>query len=124
MAKKIEALTFQDIVLGADAETIQQALEARREIDQLLAEREQAYRRIAELEGEVERLMGEDSAPFPFPEPPLPVAAVSGKATPAKKAATKSAKPQSSASKSATPPSPGASPAPKPASSEAPDSEA
>lgn len=90
MAKKIEALSFQDIVLGADVETIRQALEARQEIDKLLAEREQAYQRIAELETEVDRLMGDDSAAFPFPEPPLPVAGFG--ATPKPKAAKPKAK--------------------------------
>ncbi len=76
MAKKpnkpIE-LTFQDIVLNANAEIIRQALEAREKIDVLLVEREEAYRRIAELESEVEKVIGEEST-FPFPAPAMPVA--------------------------------------------------
>ncbi|MCD8481379.1 MAG: hypothetical protein LR015_01090 [Verrucomicrobia bacterium] len=73
MPKKTNDLSFLDIVLNADAETIQQALEARRRIDSLLAEREQAYKAIAALEEEIESVVGE-SGVFPFPEPPLPVA--------------------------------------------------
>lgn len=72
MSKKIPNLSFSDIVLGADAETIAQALEARREIDRLLEERAKAYQQIAELENQVEDLIGEDTL-FPFPEPPEPV---------------------------------------------------
>lgn len=73
MAKKPIVLTFQDIVLNADAETIRQAFEARQQIDTLLAEREEAYRRIAELEVQVENVVGEEAV-FPFPAPPMPVA--------------------------------------------------
>ncbi|MFC1467773.1 hypothetical protein ACFLQY_03685 [Verrucomicrobiota bacterium] len=73
MAKKPIKLTFQDIVLNADAETIKQAFEARQQIDVLLAEREEAYRRIAELEVQVEAVVGEEGV-FPFPAPPMPVA--------------------------------------------------
>ncbi|MCC5787996.1 MAG: hypothetical protein JJT75_00030 [Opitutales bacterium] len=72
MSKKIPNLIFSDIVLGADAETIAQALEARREIDRLLEERAKAYQQIAELESQVEELIGEETS-FPFPEPPEPV---------------------------------------------------
>lgn len=73
MAKKPITLTFQDIVLNADADTIRQAFEARQQIDTLLDEREEAYRRIAELEEQVEAVIGEDGV-FPFPAPPMPVA--------------------------------------------------
>ena len=46
MAKKIqklEPLSFTEIVLRGDSETIRQALEARTQIDGLLDEREAAY---------------------------------------------------------------------------------
>lgn len=72
MSKKPINLTYSDIVLGADVETIRRALEARTEIDQLLEERSKAYAQIAELEEKVDALMEEGSA-FPFPEPPMPV---------------------------------------------------
>ena len=72
MKKKITPLEFSDIVLGADVETIRKALEARTEIDQLLEQREKAYAQIAELESQVEEVMGEEGS-FPFPEPPAPV---------------------------------------------------
>ena len=107
MAKKTDHLTFQDIVLGADVETIRQALEARQEIDRLLAEREEAYRRIADLETQVDRLMGE-TGDFPFPEPPLPVFGMVSKKTPkTSPKATKTAVKAPSASsepRAATPP--------------------
>lgn len=81
MAKKptLTALAFRDIVLGADAETIRQALEARVKIDELLAERQAAYERIAALENQVEEVIGEPGT-FPFPAPPLPVAGIDSKA--------------------------------------------
>ena len=69
-------LSFVEIVMRADAETIRAALEARIKVDELLAEREQAYRRIAELEAQVEELVGEPGV-FVFPLPPLPVAGFS-----------------------------------------------
>lgn len=69
---KPQTLNFSDIVLGADAETIREALEARIEIDRLLEERAKAYEQIAELESRVEDLLGDDDE-FPFPEPPAPV---------------------------------------------------
>ena len=43
-------LSFVEIVMRADAETIKAAYEARVKVDGLLAEREAAYRKIAELE--------------------------------------------------------------------------
>lgn len=69
---KPQTLNFSDIVLGADAETIREALEARIEIDRLLEERAKAYEQIAELENRVDDLLGDDNE-FPFPEPPAPV---------------------------------------------------
>jgi hypothetical protein len=71
--KKAAPLTFVDIVMRADAETIKAAYEARIKVDELLAQREEAYRRIAELEGQVETVIGEEGV-FAFPPPPLPVA--------------------------------------------------
>lgn len=79
MAKKTASLSFRDIVLGADAEVIRQAHEARVQIDQLIEERQRAYERIAELETQVEDVLGEPGV-FPFPAPPLPVAGFDPKA--------------------------------------------
>lgn len=79
MAKKNAPLTFRDIVLGAEAETIRQALEARMKIDQLIEERDRAYERIAALETQVEEVMGEAGV-YPFPPPPLPIAGFDPKA--------------------------------------------
>lgn len=96
MAKKNSPLTFRDIVLGADADVIKQALEARVQIDQLIEERDRAYERIAALETQVEDIMGE-SGLYPFPPPPMPIAGFDPKAeavtrgsAPAKKGAAKS----------------------------------
>jgi len=69
-------LSFVDIVMRADAETIRAALDARIKVDELLAEREQAYRQISGLEAQVEELVGEPGV-FVFPAPPLPVAGYS-----------------------------------------------
>jgi hypothetical protein len=66
-------LSFIEIVMRSDAETLRQALEARVKVDALLAEREEAYRKIAELENQVEQVVG-TSGVFVFPAPPLPVA--------------------------------------------------
>lgn len=79
MAKKTASLSFRDIVLGAEAEVIRQALEARVQIDQLIEERQRAYERIAALETQVEDVLGETGV-FPFPAPPLPVAGFDPKA--------------------------------------------
>ncbi len=81
MAKKpnITSLSFRDLVLGADSDTLRQALEARTRIDELIVERQAAYTRIAALETEIEEVIGE-SGIFPFPTPPLPVAGVDAKA--------------------------------------------
>jgi hypothetical protein len=66
-------LGFAEIVLGADAATIKAAYEARLQIDGLLAEREEAYRKIVGLETQIDTLMGEPGL-FVFPPPPCPVA--------------------------------------------------
>ncbi|MEN9840666.1 MAG: hypothetical protein RL376_466 [Verrucomicrobiota bacterium] len=82
MAKKptpTAALTFRDLVLGADADTLRQALEARVRIDELVSERQAAYERIAALETQIEEVIGEPGV-FPFPVPPLPVAGLDAKA--------------------------------------------
>ena len=88
-AQKLVPLTFAEIVLRGDSETIRQALDARSKIDTLLEERDAAYQRISELEGQVESIVGEEGV-FPFPEPPAPVSAFPTSA-PAKKAAKKAA---------------------------------
>ena len=73
MAKKLVPLSFLDIVLQADAETIREALAARTQIDGLLVEREEAYRKIDALEQQIEELVGEEGV-FVYPEAPVPVA--------------------------------------------------
>lgn len=93
MAKKnpkLAPLSLQEIILRGDADTIRQALEARVQIDTLLEEREAAYRRISELEQQVEGIVGEESI-FPFPEPPVPVASFDVKAAAKKKVTAKPA---------------------------------
>lgn len=89
MAKKpaLSTLTFRDLVLGADAETLRQALEARTRIDELVAERQEAYARIAALETQIEDVVGEPGV-FPFPAPPLPVAGIDPKAETLARSAT------------------------------------
>ncbi len=92
MAKKPTALTFREIVLGAEAEVIRAALDARVKIDALIVERQAAYEKIAALETQIETVVGEPGV-YPFPQPPLPVAGFDPKAdlvtrgTPAKKPA-------------------------------------
>ncbi len=76
-SKKAQSLGFVDIVLGCDAETIRAAYEARVKIDKLLIERDEAYRRIVEIETAVEEIVGEQGV-YPFPPPPFPVAGLSG----------------------------------------------
>jgi hypothetical protein len=80
MAKKptLTALTFRDLVLVADAETLRLALDARVRIDALIAERQAAYERISALETQIEDVIGEPGV-FPFPPPPLPVAGLDPK---------------------------------------------
>lgn len=97
MAKKTAPTqSFRDIVLGAEADVIRQALAAREQIDTLIDERRRAYERIAELETQVEDALGETGV-FPFPSPPLPVAGFDPKAdTVTRPAVKKSATPKSS----------------------------
>ena len=90
-------LSFVEIVMRADAETIRAALDARVKVDGLLAEREAAYRRIAELEQQVEEVIGEQGV-FVFPEPPMPVAGFN-----AKPASSASSSKKPAASKAAAP---------------------
>lgn len=87
--RKTDPLGFVEIVMRADAETIKAAYEARVKVDELLAQREEAYRRIAEIEGQVETVLGEEGV-FAFPPPPLPVA---GLPAPAAKPAPPKPKP-------------------------------
>ena len=84
MAKKPTSLTFRDIVLGAEADVIRAALEARIKIDALITERQAAYEKIAALETQINTVVGEAGV-YPFPSPPLPVAGFDQK--PAKKSA-------------------------------------
>ncbi|MGL4854626.1 MAG: hypothetical protein ACRC37_05175 [Lentisphaeria bacterium] len=76
MAKKALELSFIDIVMGADAQTIKSAYEARLKIDEQLQLREEAYRKIAEIEQLIESIIGEEGE-FIFPAPPLEVAGYS-----------------------------------------------
>lgn len=85
MAKKPTTLTFRDIVLGAEADVIRAALDARIKIDALITERQAAYEKIAALETQINTVVGEAGV-YPFPAPPLPVAAFDAK--PAKKSAS------------------------------------
>ena len=108
MAKKTASLSFRDIVLGADAEVIRQALEARVQIDALIEERQRAYERIATLETQIEDVLGETGA-FPFPAPPLAVAGFDPKADTVNRATGSAKKPAGStvaAARSAAAPSP------------------
>ena len=66
-------LSMVEIVMRADVATIEAALEARRKIDALLAERAAAYERIAALEKQIDEVIGAPDE-FVFPPPPMPVA--------------------------------------------------
>ncbi|MBQ7652523.1 MAG: hypothetical protein IJS15_16305 [Victivallales bacterium] len=77
-------LSLVEIVMRADAETIKAAYEARVKVDGLLEEREKAYRRIAELEEQIDSALG-GPGNFVFPDPPLPVAGFAVKAAQPKK---------------------------------------
>lgn len=66
-------LSMVEIVMRADAATIQAALEARQKVDALLAERAAAYERIAALEHQIDDVVGEPGV-FIFPPPPVAVA--------------------------------------------------
>jgi len=87
-------LSFVEIVMRADADTIKAALDARVKVDGLLAEREAAYLKIAELESQVDQLMGDEKV-FVFPAPPMPVAPYTNSAHPSssKKTVAASVKP-------------------------------
>ena len=88
MAVKPSAkLSFIDIVTKADADVIRQALEARLKIDDLLIVRDEAYKKIFEIENEIEDICGEEGT-FEFGETPYPVAGLSKK-KPKKKPAPK-----------------------------------
>ncbi|MET0261688.1 MAG: hypothetical protein ABW223_02235 [Rariglobus sp.] len=101
MAKKTASLSFRDIVLGADAEVIRQAHEARVKIDALIEERQRAYERIAELETQVEDVIGETGV-FPFPSPPLAVAGFDPKADTVTRGASTAKKPARSSTPATT----------------------
>jgi hypothetical protein len=105
MAKKPTALTFRDIVLGAEADVIRAALDARVKIDALVTERQAAYARIAELETEIETVVGEPGV-YPFPAPPLPVAGFDPKADTVTRGATVAKKPARSATSTESEPEP------------------
>ena len=92
MAKKLIQLTALDIILQADADTIREALESRVKIDDLLVQREEAYKQIEAIEQQVEELVGEEGA-FVYPAPPLPVAGFN-KPTPASRPAKPKPKPE------------------------------
>jgi hypothetical protein len=76
MAKKSVKLGFLDIVMGADAQTIKEAYEARVKVDEQLTLREEAYQQIAKIEEDIEEIIGKEGQ-FVFPAPPLPVAGYS-----------------------------------------------
>lgn len=79
MAAKVQPkLSFMDIVTRADAETIREALEARVKIDDLLVIREEAYKKIFDIENEIEGIVGEEGT-FDFGEAPYPVAGLAKK---------------------------------------------
>lgn len=78
MAKKpLAPLNFIDIVTRADADLIREALTAREKIDDLLVIREEAYRKIAEVENSIEDLVGQEKV-FQFDPPPYAVAGMKG----------------------------------------------
>lgn len=87
MAKKSLELNFLDIVMGADAQTIKAAYEARVKVDDQLVLREEAYQQIAKIEQEIEQIIGTEGQ-FIFPAPPLPIAGYS-RLIPASKPAPK-----------------------------------
>ena len=79
MAAKVQPkLSLIDIVTRADADIIREALEARIKIDDLLVIREEAYKKIFEIENEIEDIIGEEGA-FNFGEAPYPVAGMAKK---------------------------------------------
>ncbi|MCM8537471.1 MAG: hypothetical protein NE334_16135 [Lentisphaeraceae bacterium] len=80
MAKAKQPLSFIDIVTRADADVIRQALEARVKIDDLLVIREEAYKKIYEIETEIDELCGDEGV-FEFDDAPYPVAGMAKKAS-------------------------------------------
>ncbi|MEA2013022.1 MAG: hypothetical protein U9O87_08115 [Verrucomicrobiota bacterium] len=72
---KIVKLSKADIIIRADADLIAEALEGRRIIEKQLELREEAYRKIAEIEIEIEKIIGEQGK-FVFPAQPFPVAGI------------------------------------------------
>lgn len=66
-------LSMVEIITRADVATIEAALEGRRKIDELLAERAAAYERIAALERQVDDVLGSEGV-FAFPAPAVSVA--------------------------------------------------
>lgn len=102
MARKtVTQLSFADIVMGAEADLIKQAYEARLKIDDQLAIREEAYRKIAEVEEQVEEILGEEGT-FAFPAPPMPVAGIN-KPAPASRPMRPKPKPQPKPAEATTP---------------------
>jgi hypothetical protein len=93
-------LSFVEIVMGADAEVIKAAYEARVKIDGLLAEREAAYNKILELENQIETVVGEEGV-FVYPPPPAPVAGIPKLEPAARKSAEPAAAKPATARKSA-----------------------
>lgn len=79
MAKAKQPLSFIDIVTRADADVIREALEARIKIDDLLVIREEAYKKIFDIETEIDEICGDEGL-FDFDEPPYPVAGLVKKA--------------------------------------------
>ena len=70
MAAKVNPQpSFIDIVTRADAQTIREALEARVKIDDLLAIRTEAYKKIFDIENEIEDIVGAEGS-FDFGETP------------------------------------------------------
>ena len=77
-AKNKPPLSLIDIITRADADTIREALEARIKIDDLLVIREEAYKKIFEIENEIEEIVGEEGT-FNFGDAPYPVAGMAKK---------------------------------------------
>ncbi len=74
-AKKVVPLEMLDIILGADADVIKAAYEAKVQIDELIIQREVAYQKIADLEENIDAIAG-GNGNYIFPAPPLPVAGI------------------------------------------------
>ena len=72
-AKKKPMLSLIDIITRADADTIREALAVRVKIDDLLVIREEAYKKIYDIETEIEGIVGEEGT-FEYGEAPYPVA--------------------------------------------------